>query len=172
MEDLLARYLAAFGPATPADVSTWSRLPGFGPVVEGLGPQLRSFADERGRVLVDLPDAPRPDEATPAPVRFLPEYDNVLLSHADRSRFATTDVSGLYPPGRLGRGHVLVDGTVQATWIVDEDVITLRHLGLPAEALEEVSDAAQRLASFLGLADHRPRFECVGEQADRPRRRR
>ena len=162
MEDLVLRHLAAFGPATAADVSTWSRLPGFGPVVGELSSQLALFEDERGRVLVDLPDAPRPDPDTPAPVRFLPEYDNVLLSHADRTRFFEGDVAALYPPGRLGRGHVLVDGTVQATWILDGDGIAVRHLDLPDGALGEVAGVAEQLASFLGLADRAVRFEGVG----------
>ena len=118
-------------------------------------------------MLVDLPDAPRPDPATPAPVRFLPEYDNVLLSHADRTRFFDRDVSGLYPPGRLGRGHVLVDGTVQATWIIDGDAIAVRHLDLPDAVLDEVAGVAERLASFLGLADGDARFEAVDGRGDR-----
>jgi hypothetical protein len=172
MRDLVLRYLAAFGPATAADISTWSRLTGVGPVVDELRPHLHVLHDERGRVLVDLPDAPRPDEATPAPVRFLPEYDNLLLSHADRTRFVSGDVSPLYPPGRLGRGHVLVDGTVQATWVVDGDAITVRHLGLPEEALEEVSAVGERLASLLDMADHRPRFEDAGQRGARARGRR
>ena len=164
MTELVLRYLAAFGPATAADVSTWSRLTGVGPVLEELRPMLHVVHDERGRALVDLLEAPRPDEDTPAPVRFLPEYDNVLLAHADRSRFAGGDVSALYPPGRLGRGHVLVDGTLQATWTVDGDAITVRHLELPDESLGEVSAVAERLASFHGLAEGIPRFEAVGRR--------
>jgi hypothetical protein len=167
MTELVLRYLVAFGPATAADVAAWSRLPGFGPVVEELSPSLHAVQDERGRTVVDLPGAPRPDEETPAPVRFLPEYDNVLLAHADRTRFFAGDVAELYPPGRLGRGHVLVDGTVQATWIVDGDALTVRHLELPDEVLGDVSTVAQRLASFLGLPDDAARFEGIGRRGRR-----
>ena len=92
----------AFGPASAADVTTWCRLTGLREVVERLRPQLVTFRDERGRELFDLPDAPRPGEDTPAPVRFLPEYDNVLLSHADRSRFVF-DARPRGARSRLGR---------------------------------------------------------------------
>jgi hypothetical protein len=107
---MVSRYLAAFGPATVADLRTWSGLTGLRDVVEGL-PLIR-FRDERGRTLYDLPDAPRPDPDTPAPARFLPEYDNLLVSHADRSR--------VMPDGYLARiltyGSFLVDGYVRGRW--------------------------------------------------------
>lgn len=122
LDAVVLRYFGAFGPAAVADVATWSRLTGLREVVERLRPRLRSFRDERGRELFDLPDAPRPEPATPAPPRFLPEYDNLLLSHDDRSRFIHGDVRGRFA-GVRGRIHgaVLSDGFGSGVWRLDED---------------------------------------------------
>ena len=111
---VVRRYLAAFGPATVADMRTWSGVSGLRAVVEDMRPQLRTFADERGRELFDVEDGPLPDPDTPAPPRFLPEYDNVALSHDDRSRL----FAGLGPDGFAprGGGWVLVDGFHRAHW--------------------------------------------------------
>ena len=121
IDEVVLRYLRAFGPATVADVASWSRLTRMRAVVERLAPRLRVFRDERGRELYDLPDAPRPDPAVPAPVRFLPEYDNVLLSHADRARFVSATSRGRIgaTAARHIKGTVLVDGFVRATWRIE-----------------------------------------------------
>lgn len=113
LERLTLRYLAAFGPASVADMAAWSRLTGLREVFEKLRPRLRVFRDERGRELFDVNDAPLPDAAVEVPVRFLPDYDNVLLGHADRARIFGRDLkAGLM----IGARTVLVDGFVAATW--------------------------------------------------------
>jgi hypothetical protein len=126
LETIALRYLAAFGPATVADFSSWCRLTGLRTVVERLRPKLQAFRDESGRELFDLPDAPRPDPDTPAPVRFLPEYDNVLLSHADRSRFYAERTWHKGIEGRV-QGTVLVDGFVRGVWRIDDSTLVVQH---------------------------------------------
>jgi hypothetical protein len=112
------RYLAAFGPASLADIHAWSGLAGLGEVASGL--DLRTFRDESGSRLLDLPDAPLPDPDTPAPARFLPEYDNLLLSYADRTRVIPDDRRPpLYPGSGAGFGTFLVDGEHRGTWRID-----------------------------------------------------
>ncbi|MDQ2934281.1 MAG: winged helix DNA-binding domain-containing protein [Chloroflexota bacterium] len=153
---LVLRYLAAFGPATVADIRTWSWLTGLSEVVERLRPQLRTFRDERGRDLFDLPDAPLPDPATPAPVRFLPEYDNVGLSHADRSRVIPEDLRFLVFPGSGGiPGSVMVDGFLRATWRLTRDgrsaTLAITPLGkrFSASDRNEVIDEGANLLGFI-----------------------
>lgn len=112
-DQTVVRYLAAFGPSTSSDIRAWSGLTGLKPVIERLRPRLRSFRDEKGRELLDVPGAPLPDPKTPAPPRLLPEYDNLILAHADRSRVVAGEHRGV-----VGTSFFLVDGFVEGTWKV------------------------------------------------------
>ena len=153
--DLVKRYLAAFGPATPADAQTWSGLQGLREVFEELRPNLATFRDDRNRELFDLPAAPRPAETTPAPVRFLPEFDNVLLSYADRSRVLDDrHRSKITTKNLLVPGTFLVDGFVAGTWKADRKPRVATLTLTPFQPLTPQSAAAldregQALLGFL-----------------------
>jgi winged helix DNA-binding protein len=167
IDDLVLRYLRSFGPASVADVQNWSGLTRLKEVVERLRPKLESFRDEQGRELFDLPDSPRPDPGTPAPVRFLGEYDNVLLGHADRRRIIPKD----FPWAAMLAGrfvsNLLVDGMLRATWWLEREgkartTLAIRPSGkLTKGERDEVAAEAQRLVDIAaGDADARDvRFE-------------
>jgi hypothetical protein len=164
LDDVVLRYLRAFGPATVADVNAWCRLTGLRAVVERLRPQLRTLNDARGRELFDVPDGPLPDEDVPAPVRFLPEYDNALLSHRDRSRFFVDDERA-----RVGaheeriKGTVLYDGFVRATWRWDGDDVVVSHVPrLPKTARRDIVAEGEQMLTFLER-DGDVRLSGVGE---------
>jgi hypothetical protein len=115
-EELVLRYLAAFGPASATDMRAWSGL-AMRPAFEKLRPRLVTFHDENGIELFDLPNSPRPPADTRVPVRFLPDYDNILLAHADRTRImAPGQHLGLFSSNGIMKGSVLVDGFVRAGW--------------------------------------------------------
>jgi hypothetical protein len=155
-EPVILRYLAAFGPATAGDIRTWCGLTGIKEVVERLRPGLRTYRDEGGRELVDLLDAPLPDPDTPAPVRFLPVYDNVLLSHADRSRIIRPEdrrraIDAAYA-GSFGT--ILIDGFAGAAWRMARQAGRASlHIGLldplSEPDLDEVAEEGDRLLAFL-----------------------
>jgi hypothetical protein len=116
-EDLVTRYLAAFGPATVMDMQAWSGLTRLREAVERLRPGLRTFRDEQGAELFDLPDAGRPDPDVPAPVRLVAEFDNLILSHADRARIISeSSRKRIFTRNGIFPGTVLVDGFVVGMW--------------------------------------------------------
>jgi hypothetical protein len=135
VDDVVLRYLGAFGPASVRDVQRWCGLTRLREVVERLRPQLVTFRDEDGKELFDVPDAPRPDADVPAPVRFLGEYDNVLLGHDDRRRIIPEDFpwEAMLAPGRFVN-NLIVDGMLRATWWIERDgkrraVLAIRPFG-------------------------------------------
>lgn len=154
-DEVVLRYLAAFGPATVADIRTWSGLTGLREVIERLRPQLRTFRDEQDGELFDLPGAPLPDPDTPAPPRFLPEYDNLVLSHADRSRmFNALGPGGPFPQGRA-IGALLVDGFYGANWKLTEGdgAATLTIDGFEPQPGDEADEVDEILAEGTGLLE-------------------
>ena len=154
-QDLVLRYLAAFGPASVMDMQNWSGLTKLKSDFEALRPNLTTFRNEQGKELFDLPDATRPPADSPAPVRFLPVYDNLVLGHSDRSRFFAEDTSIPENAG-LGRdvGTILVDGFVRGIWKQEtaKRTATLRVQlldGCPNDAQAEVATEGERLITFL-----------------------
>jgi hypothetical protein len=168
---MVVRYLAAFGPATVADMRTWSGLAGLREVAERLRPRLRIFRDENGRELFDVPDASLPSPDTPAPPRFLPTYDNILLSHDDRSRIIIEgDRRRLTAGGYQGNfGTVLIDGFVRATWKITRQrqtaTLVITPLKRPSkEAATAMADEGARLVAFVTRdgVDHDVRIAPAG----------
>ena len=119
VERLIRRCLGAFGPATLADICKFTgQVPArIRPVLDRLAPDLRRFADEQGRALFDLPRAPRPKAEVPAPVRFLPRYDEVLIAYQHRDRvIAPRHRPAIYAKNGIIEATLLVDGFVTGTW--------------------------------------------------------
>ena len=166
-DQLIRRYLATFGPATVSDVQTWSGLPALRAVVERLRPRLRTFRDEKGRELFDVPRGSLADAGTAAPPRFLPEYDNALLAHADRSRIV--DDAHRQRVFTVGYGALLVDGFVAGIWRVSRErsraVLRVeRFRRFTADEQRAVSDEGDRLLTFVAAdADDRDLAFVSGE---------
>ncbi|MET8760344.1 winged helix DNA-binding domain-containing protein [Lentzea sp. NPDC004782] len=152
--EVVSRYLGAFGPASVQDVQTWSGLTRLSEVVERL--PLRRFIDENGRTLFDHEDAPRPDEDIPAPPRFLPEFDNIALSHADRTRIISAGFNG-----SSTRGSFTVDGFISGTWKMEKNTLLIApYRRLLKRDGAEVEAEGHRLLEFTAPdADHAVVFE-------------
>jgi hypothetical protein len=159
-EALVRRYLAAYGPVATADLRAWCGLAGLPAAVTAVREELVAFRDERGRELLDLPDAPRPDADTPAPVRFLPAFDNAILGYDDRSRIIDDAHRGL---SVAGARVVLVDGRVAATWNVEADIVLVTPLRRFSRAERiTVGDEGRELAAFLSENEsHRMRIAAI-----------
>jgi Winged helix DNA-binding domain len=150
--EMVRRYLAAFGPASRKDVDVWSmmRMPQITPALERLEP-LRRFRDEHGRELLDVLRRPLPDPDTPAPVRFLPKWDNVLLAFADRARVLPDEYrkAVIRQNGDVAQTF-LVDGFVAGTWQVDDGrVFPEPFAKLSRSARRELDDEGARLEAFI-----------------------
>lgn len=154
-DELILRYLAAFGPASVTDAQKWCALPRLRDTFERLRAKLVTFRDERGHELFDLPKAPRPDEETKVPVRFLPEFDNILLAHDDRTRIvADAYRKYVYLPGLRVAATLLVDGMVAATWSVESKkgvaTVVIQPFGkLAKSARDEAVTEGEELARFI-----------------------
>jgi hypothetical protein len=152
---MILRYLAAFGPASVADAQTWSGLGGLKAAFERLSGQLGRFQDASGRVLFDLPDAPRPDEGTPAPARLLDGFDSIMLAHAKRSRIIEAAHKPLIASRNLRVPPVfLIDGFVAGIWTTSSTkravTLALKPFGvLTSAARAQLAEEAERLLAFL-----------------------
>jgi len=149
-DELIRRYLAAYGPATVADIRAWSGLTGIGPVIERLRPSLRSFRDEHGHELLDVLDGPLPDPDTPVPPRFLPDFDNAALAHADRTRI----VDCARQRRSLSPKTFLIDGFVLGSWRVirGRSIVTLELTPFAQIARDDrvaLAEEGMRLLAFL-----------------------
>jgi hypothetical protein len=151
-EQLVRSYLRAFGPATAHDVAQWAGLQRTGGVTDTLASMsLRTFRDERGKTLYDLPRAPLPDPETPAPPRLVPRYDNLVLSHAERARvLGDVPVSRIVTNNALVHATILVDGFVAGTWKLDKGRVRLDPFGrLPRATVKALEDEAERVEAFV-----------------------
>lgn len=152
---LVLRYLAAFGPATTADIQGWLGIRGVAEVLAPIRDKLLTFRDERGREVFDLPSAPRPDAGTPAPVRFLPEYDSVILAHADRARIVDEAYrKALVTENLIVPATFLIDGRVSGTWKIERKKATATlkltpFCPIPKTSKAAVSEEGEALLRFV-----------------------
>ena len=175
LAQLVTRYLGAFGPATVRDVQAWSGLTGLKAVLEQLRPAVVTFRDEQGAELFDLPTAPRPGEDAPAPPRLVAEFDNLILSHAERSRVIGPGATKkIYTANGIIPGTVLIDGFVAGMWRLDRRrdaaAVTIELFGRegpPGSGDERdalAAEAGRVLAFGAPGAAHHVRFAPLGTE--------
>src|SRR5918998_1789382 len=162
-DETIVRCLAAFGPATVADARTWSGLGGLQEVFERLRPRLVIFRDERGRELFDVPGAPLPDPETPAPSRFLSQFDNALLSHADRARIISDEHRKALFEDPMMRG-LLLDGFACGTWKSERtrgkvNLLIQQFERLSKEDRDALADEGERLLRLVAKPQDAEKFE-------------
>ncbi|MFD8203887.1 winged helix DNA-binding domain-containing protein [Streptomyces sp. NPDC003470] len=162
-DDTVLRYLAAFGPASVKDMQVWAGLTRLRDVFERLRPGLVTFRGPDGTELFDLPDAPRPGPDTPAPPRFLPEFDNLLLSHADRSRVVPPEHKGRTWRGNMAYRTLLVDGFVAGLWKLEDGALVVEAFDrLTAARRDEVLEEGTRMLAVMHPGEgHDIRFGTV-----------
>ncbi len=154
LRDLVFRYLAAFGPAAATDMQTWLGMK-LKDMFEKLKPELQTYRDEGRRELFDLPGLSLPEGDVPAPVRFLPEYDNLLLSHSNRTRVIADEYrKQVYLPGLRVAATILVDGFVRGAWKIEKTKTTATLVIEPFDKLTKKDRAAlieegERLTRFF-----------------------
>lgn len=147
---MIRRYLAAFGPASVQDMQAWSGVTGLRPVVERLRPELAIFHDGQGRELFDLPDAPRPDPDLPIAPRFVAEFDNLLIAHADRRRIVSDERrKRVFTVNGIVKSTVLIDGFVAGTWKITS---ARSAADLAVDLFQPITSADRKLVELEGNA--------------------
>ncbi len=166
--ELILRYLAGFGPASVKDVQAWSGVTRLKEAMEQLRPRLRVFRDEQGVELFDLPDAPRPSGDVAAPARFVAEFENMLLSYADRTRIISEEHRRrIFTPNGLIPATFLVDGFVAGTWRLerakDASVLQVAPFGKLSRADRAAlrAEGARLLAFAAPETAHEVRFSAA-----------
>ncbi|MGV9308988.1 winged helix DNA-binding domain-containing protein [Nonomuraea sp. NPDC003727] len=164
VERMIERYLAAFGPAGVKDIQVWSGLTRLREVVERM--PLRRHTDENGRPLYDLPEAELVPEDAPAPVRFLPWFDNLVLAYDDRTRMMTDEHRKAVCVGAVTNPVILVDGFVAGMWWLTGEGLEIRPFReLPAAVMAEVMAEADRMLAFAGRPEAEIRVTAEGAVA-------
>ncbi|MBO0782557.1 MAG: AlkZ family DNA glycosylase [Ktedonobacteraceae bacterium] len=165
LRTLIRSYLAAFGPASIKDLQIWSGLSRLQPAFETLRPELVTFRDEQDRKLFDLPGAPLPSRHTPAPVRFIPDFDNLVLAHADRQRVIPDHYRPyVFPGNSMVLPTFLIDGFVSGVWHIERTPAVVRLIiqpfePLPASTSQELQAEGHRLLTWA--AEKIDTFEIV-----------